>query len=154
MPQGVPVRVRFWAQKWGCTVLKSAAHPLLFYLSYGAQNEAYRIERDKKTTKDVYLQQVAELRLWMRHKTKRLHRLTFGLHLSEFCLHPWHGMFTQYGLHVCACGSFRLLSYNCLSVGVLRVCVAFPCQYVGWRVYGIGMAVRHDVSGSDNKLKK
>lgn len=30
---------------------------------YGAQNEAYRIERDKKTTKDVYLQQVAELRL-------------------------------------------------------------------------------------------
>lgn len=64
----------------------------------------------------------------MRHKTKRLHRLTFGLHLSEFCLHPWHGMFTQHGLHVCACGSFRLLSYNCLSVGVLRVCVAFPCQ--------------------------
>ncbi len=65
---------------------------------YGAQNEAYNVERGRKTPKAVYLQRV------------------FALRLGQIRLRPWDDRFTHRGLHVYACGLF------CLCVGKSFVC--------------------------------
>ena len=85
----------------------------------GHRTKRIRERGDEKHRKTFIYKELRGLRLWGRHKTKRLHRLTFALRLGQIRLRPWDDRFTHRGLHVYACGLFCLWAVQSFVYGRL-----------------------------------